>query len=267
MKKWIVLLTLLIGLMLGALSGYAMHRIQWSKSEISIAEIADPQWMMEDLSATPEEVPSPIVAETPPADIDHPPASTITPPIPNTNIGASEYTPGTCTETSYENPFVRLQYTLSDDMIMLTENEVRKMKQSSTDRLRSEQASNRQMIDEIALADNSFEMVVLHPPTASSLVIASAPLPAATMTERKYLTFLKNDMARLFTDLKTEHIIKRELHEQIFYALELRYESDHKEIHQLILAKKYKDIIFYIALSEQQSGGIEKLLGNFAALK
>ena len=162
-----------------------------------------------------------------------------------------EYTVGTRTSTTFTSEWMKLTYTLTDDMVMETDDQIAQLTQ----------AGNEQVTYE-AVASNS---------NGSSIVIVAEKLSSSSMDENQYLSSAKKQLQNSKNyEITFEETGKQTVAGQEFvtlpYAVTVNNNGTKMTITQTILCKKQGDRMICVTLTYPDKDNYEKMLAGFSAL-
>lgn len=182
---------------------------------------------------------------------------------------APAYEAGTRTSSEFTSAWMGLKFTLPDDMVMVSDEQLEQLMQISADVMYTDSKTGEQMIDYTKL-------VVVHEMMAQSTsdgsnVIVMAEKTTGNMTEDKYIETAKKQIQtqlnaeyRVVTEGATRTLAGQEFKE-LTYAVDasktLGYSLD-----QTMLVKKKGDRMIVIVFGYGGAEQLQKLMDGFSAL-
>ncbi len=169
----------------------------------------------------------------------------------NNSSSNSNYKKGTVTESKFTSEWMGIQYTLPNDMTMLSE-----------ETIASGSKDNIQVEMQAYLTDA--------PSTKNIGMLAEDISKDTSMDENKYIELTKTQMEKAIPGITFSEQGKRTIAGQEFYELPYSYTKDvdgtQTTITQTILCKKIEDRIVCITLTYPDQETIDHLLSGFSEL-
>ena len=187
-------------------------------------------------------------------------------PTPSEAPAAGEYTPGTRTDTGYESEALGLQFTLGENMVMASDEEINSLMGQAADLMYEDPETGEQILDTAQLTV-VYEMMAADVTTGSNAIIAAEKLPLANLTEEQYIAAMEQQMAQTTMSIDFGEPSPVTLGNTEF--LSLQYETDAGNgavMQQNMLLKKIGDRMMLITLSAPDQAGLDALLACFAPL-
>ena len=174
-----------------------------------------------------------------------------------------KYTPGVRTTTDYTSEWLGLTYTLDDQSVMATDEEINALMQIGADML-LEGEDGEQLLDyaEIAMV---FEMMAIRGDGSNNIIIAAEKLMLENMTEDQYIEALKQQIEAMGVSNYTfNDVTSRTINDVEFKELSYVMEMQGTEIKQMYLIKKLGDRMAAITLTYADEEGLNALLAGFS---
>ena len=169
----------------------------------------------------------------------------------NNSSSNSNYKKGTVTESKFTSEWMGIQYTLPNDMTMLSE-----------ETIASGSKDNIQVEMQAYLTDA--------PSTKNIGMLAEDISKDTSMDENKYIELTKTQMEKAIPGITFSEQGKRTIAGQEFYELPYRYTKDvdgtQTTITQTFLCKKIEDRMVCITLTYPDQETIDHLLSGFSEL-
>lgn len=210
-----------------------------------------------------ESVSTPQAEATPVPTPSATPAPTATP-LPTATPEPLEYTPGVRTDSSYTNSTLGLHFTLTQNMVMATDEEIAAMVQGSTDLLYGDMENGDQIIAQGQLTTN-YEMIAVDIVTGSTVIIATEQLPMDGITEEQYIRASKEQLEAidLPVDLVYEDPGTVTLGETDFTGLTYTLYANGAQASQTLLLKNIGGQMCLISFSYTDPAEYQNLLACF----
>ena len=169
----------------------------------------------------------------------------------NNSSSNSNYKKGTVTESKFTSEWMGIQYTLPNDMTMLSE-----------ETIASGSKDNIQVEMQAYLTDA--------PSTKNIGMLAEDISKDTSMDENKYIELTKTQMEKAIPGITFSEQGKRTIAGQVFYELPYSYTKDvdgtQTTITQTFLCKKIEDRMVCITLTYPDQETIDHLLSGFSEL-
>lgn len=214
----------------------------------STSETTDPASTPE--STVTEATPTPEPATPTPDPTEEPPA---------------EYVPGERTDTSYTSTVLGLQFTLPQDMVMASDDEINQLMQAGVDMMYEDPETGEMVIDYTQLT-TVYEMVAVNISDGSNIIVMSEKLPLSGITEEQYITAMEQQMAQTTMAVDFGEPSTTTVGDTEFTALDYNVEANGTQTLQSMLLKKVGDRMYAITLSYYAPEARDTLLGCFSAL-
>jgi hypothetical protein len=112
----------------------------------------------------------------------------------------ADYVKGTLTETRFESEYLNLRFTLPEDYILATEEDMISMMNLGADFIDMDEK-----ILDYAMVTTVYEMMASSPIGLPNVIVMAEKLTLSNMTEEQYIEALKNQLSRLKNLTYTVH--------------------------------------------------------------
>lgn len=216
-----------------------------------------------DPTAAPTEAPAVAPASEPTAEPTPEPTTEPTPeptsePDPN-------YVAGTRTETTYESQWLGLRYTLAEDMVMTTDEEINALMDLGADVLELDE-SGKQIIDfaKVALV---YEMMAVSTDGSRNIQIIAEKPALANMTAEQYIALMQTQLPSILEGVSLAEPTASELlgvtYQTLDYSMEI---TGGLTLSCRYMLRKQGDRMVSIILTAVDTAAIDAMLEGFAPL-
>lgn len=175
------------------------------------------------------------------------------------------YAIGTRTDTTWESKWFELKYTLPDNMVMATDDEINNMMEIGADALYKDSATGQQLIDYSKITV-VYEMMALRSDSTGNVIVMAEKLALSGMTEQQYITALKQQLDQAQAEIIYQDLKRCEVADSTFYELPYTMMTNGTTIRQSMLVKKEDDRMAVIALTYANDTVRSELLAGFSEL-
>ena len=193
------------------------------------------------------------------------PSAEPTPEPTPTEEPAEEYTPGTRTDTDYTSETLGLRFTLTENMVMASDEEINALMGQAADLMYEDPETGEQVLDTTQLA-MVYEMMAVDVTTGSNVIIAAEKLPLASMTEEQYIAAMEQQMAQTTMSIDFGDPSSVTLGSTEFLSLQYEADAGTGVMQQNMLLKKIGERMMIITLSAPDQAGLDALLACFTPL-
>ncbi len=193
------------------------------------------------------------------------PSAEPTPEPTPTEEPAEEYTPGTRTDTDYTSETLGLRFTLTENMVMASDEEINALMGQAADLMYEDPETGEQVLDTTQLA-MVYEMMAVDVTTGGNVIIAAEKLPLASMTEEQYVAAMEQQMAQTTMSIDFGDPSSVTLGSTEFLSLQYEADAGTGVMQQNMLLKKIGDRMMLITLSAPDQAGLDALLACFTPL-
>ena len=175
------------------------------------------------------------------------------------------FQPGVRTATEYTSEWAGLTYSLTDDMIMLSDEEIIEMMKLGSESFLGEDENGNKVLD-YALLNTVIEMAATKIGKTENISIMVEKLPFDGITEDIYVNVLLDNFTEAY-DLEIEkyNITSRTVAGYEFKELTYSMVVSGINVNQTMLIRKIDDRILGITLTYSDQNGLDSLLANFSA--
>lgn len=177
--------------------------------------------------------------------------------------GGREYEPGARSESEYSSEWAGLRYTLGDNMVMATDEEINSMMELGAEAL-SDQAK---LKTELAKLTSVYELMAVDVTNQSNIIICTEKLSLSNVSEEQYLDSVKAQLGEMYQEYAVTYgeSGERELGGLAFKQLDCAVEYGGASMYQTYLVRKIDDRMYGIILSYTDDAALEALLSGFSA--
>lgn len=193
------------------------------------------------------------------------PSAEPTPEPTPTEEPAEEYTPGTRTDTDYTSETLGLRFTLTENMVMASDEEINALMGQAADLMYEDPETGEQVLDTTQLA-MVYEMMAVDVTTGGNVIIAAEKLPLASMTEEQYVAAMEQQMAQTTMSIDFGDPSSVTLGSTEFLSLQYEADAGTGVMQQNMLLKKIGERMMIITLSAPDQAGLDALLACFTPL-
>ncbi len=186
-------------------------------------------------------------------------------PTPTAEPAAEEYTPGTRTDTDYTSETLGLRFTLTENMVMASDEEINALMGQAADLMYEDPETGEQILDTTQLA-MVYEMMAVDVTTGGNVIIAAEKLPLASMTEEQYVAAMEQQMAQTTMSIDFGDPSSVTLGSTEFLSLQYEADAGTGVMQQNMLLKKIGERMMLITLSAPDQAGLDALLACFTPL-
>ena len=186
-------------------------------------------------------------------------------PVPEAAADPANYVPGTRTETTYESQWLGLRYTLAEDQVMSTDEEI-----AATMQIGAEVLSGDAGTIDLTGLQTVYEMMAVSPATGKNISII-AEIPALkNMTSAQYVQVLQQQLPAMLgseeTPVEIEEPFQTELLGEVYDAVEYRIEVYGMTVYGRYMIRRQGDRFAEIVLTVLDEAEFESLLEGFEPL-
>ena len=183
-----------------------------------------------------------------------------------TVVQEKEYAPGTRTDTAYTSEWLGLTYTLSENMVMASDDEINSMMQTGAETLYEDSAEGQKMLD-YANISTVYEMLAVDMANGGNVVVVAEKLALSGTTEEQYIAALKQQFSGLNVSTAFNDPTTRDVCGITFKELSYTMKTDDgTSTNQTALIKKVGDRMACIMLTYSDETVLNALLTGFSAL-
>ena len=175
-----------------------------------------------------------------------------------------EYIPGVRTEKDYTSEVLGLKFTLTDTMVMATDEEILNMMQAGAD-LYEDSAAGQQMLDYSKIS-SVYEMMAVDSATGGNVMVVAEKLPFSSMTEEQYIASVKRQYEQTAVEVEYEEVTKTTLGKAEFTNLSYVMTVDGVKANQTMLFKKLGNLMYAVSLTYYSEDGYNQLLNSFSGI-
>lgn len=173
-----------------------------------------------------------------------------------------EYVPGERTETGYTSTTLGLQFTLPENMVMASDDEINQLMQVSADMM-YEDPDTGEMILDYSQLNTVYEMMAIDVTNGSNVIVMSEKLPLAAMTEEQYIAAMEQQMTQTTVDIDFGEPEPYTLGTTEFTRLSYSVAANGTQMNQVMLLKKAGDRMYAITVSYPDTVELAPLLDCF----
>jgi len=179
---------------------------------------------------------------------------------------AKDYTPGTRTDTDYTSEWLGLQYKLSDNMVMASDDEINSMMQAGVDTLYKDSSDGQKILD-YANISTVYEMMAVNVTNSSSVIVIAEKLALSGTTEEQYIAAMKQQFGSMDNVTVTvSDPTARDLCGISFKEVSYTLAVNGASTNQTALIKKIGDRMSCIMLTYSDTAALNTLLAGFSAV-
>lgn len=177
-----------------------------------------------------------------------------------------KYANGTRTETEYTSEWLSLKYTLGDEYIMSTDEELDAIMKQQAGILAEDDGENQQLIDHMTTAI-VYEMMAIKSDNSNNIIIIAEKLALPSMKEKQYIEASKVQLDSLPTDgITYQDVTTRTIGGVEFTELPYEMKVGSDVVKQTMLLKNMSDRMAIITLTYVDEAGLDELIAGFSAL-
>lgn len=176
-----------------------------------------------------------------------------------------EYVPGERTETGYTSTTLGLQFTLPENMVMASDDEINQLMQVSADMM-YEDPDTGEMILDYSQLNTVYEMMAIDVTNGSNVIVMSEKLPLSAMTEEQYIAAMEQQMTQTTVDIDFGEPEPYTLGTTEFTRLSYSVAANGAQMNQVMLLKKAGDRMYAITVSYPDTVELAPLLDCFSPI-
>lgn len=184
-------------------------------------------------------------------------------PAPTEEPAKEEYVPGERTDTDYTSTTLGLRFTLPENMVMASDEEINQLMQVSVDMMYEDPDTGEMIIDYSQL-NTVYEMMAIDVSTGSNVIVMSEKLPLAAMTEEQYITAMEKQLEQTTVDVDFGEPEPYTLGATDFTMLSYSVAANGTQMNQVMLLKKVTDRMYAVTISYPDTAELAPLLDCFS---
>ena len=173
---------------------------------------------------------------------------------------ASTFKQGTRTDKEYKSEWLGIKYTLPENYIMMTDEQ---LKQAAKVGAEITGSNTGQMLDNVDMA-SMFEMYATNP-TGESVIMVAEKLPI-TFNETQYAELIKSHIKQTDVSAVLKDITTREIGGVTFTELGTSMTLDGQKLYQTAFLKQLDDRMVVITCTCTKEDGLNTMLAGFSKL-
>lgn len=177
---------------------------------------------------------------------------------------ADTYQRGTRTDKEFTSEWLGLKYTLSEGMIMMTDEQMEQAMQIGSEHMYEDSKTGQKMID-YAKLNSVYEMAATKADSGESVIITVEKMNI-TLNEDQYVEALKAQLKKTTSTPIYEDVKKREVAGIEFTDVTYSMTKNGVKLKQTMLIKKKDNRIIGIAITYRSEEAFNSLIAGFAAL-
>ena len=177
----------------------------------------------------------------------------------------NEYTLGNRTETEWQSDWIGLKYTLTDDMVMATDEEINQLMLSGTEMVYENPEDAQPIIDYAGLTV-VYEMMATSVMDGSNLIVMVEKLPLSNMSESQYMNILKQQINGMDVEVSYNDDSARMVSGIEFTEFSYEMTTSGMTISQNYLLHKIDDRMVVLTLSYSTPEQMDAILSGLSAI-